>query len=64
MPRHSKPEFVVAWEKIAAAGPPRCCHTCDRYLPNGDCAIADSPPPVDFAAAVGVCPDWAALIPF
>jgi len=50
-----EPLFVTEWRHIKA---PQCCHTCDNYLPNGECRIYHTIPPEEFASKVNECEFW------
>lgn len=53
--KHKEPLFVTDWRYIKA---PKCCHTCDNYLPNGECRIYNTIPPEEFAMTKDVCDKW------
>lgn len=62
--RHQEPESVRRYREIVRQGPPKCCHTCDRYDKSGSCTKFSMEPPEDFAARDGACPEWVMNIPF
>ena len=64
MARAHKPDFLIEWEKWMAAGPPKCCHTCDNYDVSGKCMAFDMYPPLEFVNSVGQCASWWQGIPF
>jgi len=59
--RHQEPKFIIEWRN---AKTPQCCHTCDHYLPNGECRKYNSIPPEDFAMTVDACESWELEVPF
>ena len=62
--RHAEPDFVTDFKRWLAAGPPRCCHTCEHYGNDGQCVEFFMKPPAKFAAEVDACPKWEAECPF
>lgn len=62
--RSPEPEIVRQWREWDKMGPPRCCHTCDFYEPDGHCRKHKQRPPDDFAATPDACPDWTREVPF
>ena len=64
MSRHAEPDFVTDYKRWLAAGPPRCCHTCEHYGVDGLCVEFFMKPPPEFAEAVGECPQWMQEVPF
>jgi hypothetical protein len=59
--KHEEPKFVTDWREMK---PPKCCHTCDNYLPNGECRQYNSIPPKDFAESINACDSWDLEVPF
>lgn len=59
--KHKEPQFVTEWRQ---SKPPKCCHTCDNYLPNGECRQFNSIPPQEFCESVDVCESWEMEIEF
>jgi hypothetical protein len=64
MPRHPEPQELADRIALIKKGPPRYCHTCDHYTPNGFCDIAGQEPPEEFARTPDACDDYFELIPF
>lgn len=64
MSRHAEPDFVTDFKRWLAAGPPKCCHTCEHYGNDGQCVEFFMKPPAEFAAEVDACPKWEAECPF
>ena len=64
MSRHAEPDFVTDYKRWLAAGPPRCCHTCEHYGVDGLCVEFFMKPPPEFAEAVGECPKWEQEVQF
>jgi hypothetical protein len=64
MSRPKEPEYLVQWREWMRAGPPKCCHTCEHYSPDGECWQYKMTPPQAFADSVGECKDWIPEIPF
>ena len=64
MSRHAEPDFVTDYKRWLAAGPPRCCHTCEHYGVDGLCVEFFMQPPPEFAEAVGECPKWEQEVQF
>ncbi len=64
MSRHAEPDFVTDYKRWLAAGPPRCCHTCEHYGNDGLCTEFFMTPPAEFADTVGECPSWIQEVPF
>jgi len=64
MPRPCKPDFLIEYEKITKAGPPRCCHTCDHYDGGGMCMAYNLRPPEEFVMLRDSCPMWECVLPF
>ena len=62
--RHAEPDLVTDYKRWIAAGPPRCCHTCEHYGVDGLCVEFFMQPPEEFAATVGECDRWEREIPF
>lgn len=62
--RPQEPDFLIQWREWMRAGPPKCCHTCDEYSPDGNCLKFDMRPPEEFAATVDSCDQWLEVIPF
>ena len=62
--RPPEPEHVRNWREWVKAGPPRCCHTCEHYGPDGGCARFHMTPPPEFAASADQCHRWEQEIPF
>jgi hypothetical protein len=54
---------VTDYKRWLAAGPPRCCHTCEHYGVDGLCVEFFMQPPAEFAATVGECNKWEAECP-
>jgi len=61
--RHPEPDLVTDYKRWLAAGPPRCCHTCEHYGVDGLCVEFFMQPPAEFAAAVGECDRWESECP-
>jgi hypothetical protein len=59
--KHKEPQFVIDWRQTK---PPKCCHTCESYLPNGECRQFRSIPPQEFCDSVDVCESWEMEIRF
>lgn len=59
--KYKEPKFVTEWREMKA---PKCCHTCDNYLPDGKCRKFNMIPPEDFAMTDGACPNWVLEIGF
>lgn len=64
MSRPPEPQFLVDYRAWIKAGPPKCCHTCEMYGPDGLCTEFLMRPPADFAATIGECPKWMRELPF
>lgn len=64
MSRHTEPEIVTVFRAWERAWPPKCCHTCDHYLPSGLCEEFGTEPPEDFAATPEACALWLQDLPF
>jgi len=62
--RHPEPAIVTHYRNTLKAEPPRVCHTCDFYQPNGVCAEYNDTPPVEFANEPGGCALWEWEVPF
>ena len=62
--RHAEPEMVKTYKQWLAAGPPKCCHTCEHYGNDGQCVEFFMQPPVEFASELGACPKWEREVPF
>lgn len=62
--RHVEPELVIDYKRWLAAGPPKCCHTCEHYDVKGLCVAFFMTPPEDFAATVDACKEWEKECPF
>lgn len=62
--RHPEPPIVTQYRSIIKGEPPRVCHTCDHYRPDGVCAEFDAEPPESFANEPGACQLWVEEIPF
>ena len=62
--RHAEPDLVTDYKRWLAAGPPRCCHTCDHYGVDGLCVEFFQEPPAEFAAEVDACDKWECEVPF
>ena len=62
--RPETPESVKIWKAWEDAGPPRCCHTCDFYDLDGNCARVDVPVPEGFDALDRACDQWMREAPF
>lgn len=62
--RHPEPAIVTLYRQTLAAEPPRVCHTCDFYQPNGVCAEYNDTPPAEFASEPGGCALWVWEVPF
>ena len=61
--RHPEPDLVTDYKRWLAAGPPRCCHTCEHYGVDGLCVEFFMQPPAEFAATVGECAKWESECP-
>ena len=59
--KHPEPKMITECRELK---PPRCCHTCDSYLPNGECRQFHLEPPEVFAMTDGICPNWELEIVF
>ena len=64
MTRHPEPAIVTLYRATLKAEPPKVCHTCDHYTPNGLCAEFNAEPPEAFANEPGECSLWVWEIPF
>ena len=62
--RHPEPAIVTHYLATLAAEPPRVCHTCDHYRPDGVCAEFGEAPPPEFASEPGGCALWVWEVPF
>jgi hypothetical protein len=62
--KHPEPEIVTIYRKTLRTEPPRLCHTCDNYQPDGRCAEFDSVPPESFAKEPSQCDLWIEEVPF
>lgn len=62
--KHPEPEHVRHYREIERNGPPRCCHTCERYGDDGVCDKFKSEPPEEFAATPDACKEWLMEVPF
>ena len=62
--RPPEPQFLIDYREWVKAGPPKCCHTCDEYSPDGKCFKFDMRPPDEFAATPDACDQWIDEIPF
>lgn len=62
--RPPEPDFVTSYKTWKAAGPPKCCHTCDHFGGRGECMVFDMTPPAEFAATVDQCDKWEEELPF
>jgi len=62
--RHPEPAIVTHYRNTLKAEPPRVCHTCDHYTPDGICAEFGEAPPPEFANEPGGCALWVWEIPF
>lgn len=62
--RHPEPAIVTHYRATLKAEPPRVCHTCDHYRPDGVCAEFNEAPPPEFASEPGGCALWELEIPF
>ena len=62
--RHPEPEMVKLYRDWIQYGPPKCCHTCDKYDQNGKCTQYDRVPPEDVAAAISECDEYVMEPPF
>jgi hypothetical protein len=62
--KHETPQFVKDYWAWMQAGPPKCCHTCGHYEPDGQCYKFHMEPPEQFAATPGECTSWKPEIPF
>ena len=62
--RHPEPAIVTLYRKTLAAEPPRVCHTCDFYQPDGVCVEYNDTPPPEFANETGGCALWQIEVPF
>jgi hypothetical protein len=62
--KHEEPDFVKQWRKWLAAGPPKCCHTCDFYNYHGVCEQHQSAPPKEFTDQIDVCNLYVQGLPF
>ena len=40
--RPPEPEFLQQWREWLRAGTPKCCHTCEYYTNEGQCAALTS----------------------
>lgn len=62
------PIEVIHWrerfKKAALDEPPRCCHTCIDYVPDGYCRHYQMNPPEEFTQQIDQCPDWEREVPF
>jgi hypothetical protein len=56
--------MVKTYKQWLAAGPPKCCHTCENYGNDGQCVEFFMQPPVEFASELGACPKWEREVPF
>jgi hypothetical protein len=62
--RHPEPAIVTHYRATLKAEPPRVCHTCDHYRPDGVCAEYNDTPPPEFASEPGGCALWEWEVPF
>jgi hypothetical protein len=62
--RPPEPEFLTQWREWLAAGPPKCCHTCDFYGLDGKCVEFGIEPPIEFTAQSDQCDRWVQELPF
>ena len=62
--RHPEPDLVTDYKRWLAAGPPRCCHTCEHYGVDGLCVEFFKEPPEEFAATPDACDKWTMDVPF
>jgi len=46
-----------------AYNPPKCCHTCDHFGPDGKCYRFHRKPPPGFADEVERCDEWVIELP-
>ncbi len=62
--REATPRFLIEWMRVCN-NPPKCCHTCEHYDFDGNCAKFSMRPPPDFTNTQGQCGSWEYdLIPF
>ena len=50
--RHPEPAIVTQYRQTLKAEPPRVCHTCDHYRPDGVCAEFGEAPPPEFPTSL------------
>lgn len=63
--KFDKPEFLQEYEAAIAAGPPRCCHSCDYYrYDDGQCLKFKQVPPREFVEMKDACDAWLHRVPF
>lgn len=64
MSRHPEPQFLIDYREWVKAGPPKCCHTCEKHTHDGVCTEFGMEPPEDFAATESACDKWVFDLPF
>ena len=62
--RHPEPPIVTHYWATLKSDPPKVCHMCDHYTPQGICAEFDAEPPQAFASEPGACSFWSEGVPF
>lgn len=60
--KHDMPDHIKEFYRYKE--PPKCCHTCDFYMDDGNCQIYNMTPPEEFAAQEGQCDKWQEVITF